>query len=95
MTTGSLKFIELMNIDTQFLSADPASWEESPAYLDTQKRIKVLQIVNDFAERGIVMVERYHSAHTKDETQKQYLLQVVESHHKTYPSPSRPTYSAN
>ena len=80
-----------MNIDTEFLSTDPASWEESPAYLNAQKRIKALQVVNDFAERGVAMVERYHSAHTKDETQKQYLLQVVESHHKSHPSASGPT----
>ena len=91
VTTGSLKFFELMNIDTQFLSTDPASWEENPAYLNAQKRIKALQVVNDFAERGVAMVQRYHSAHTKDETQKQYLLQVVESHHKSYPSASRQT----
>ena len=95
MTTGSLKFFELMNIDTQFLSTDPASWGASTAYSNAQQRVKALQVVNDFAERGVALVETYHSAHTKDEDQKQCLLQVVESHRKFYPSASRLTESAN
>src|SRR5208282_5687598 len=42
-----------------------------------------LPCVNDCAERGVALIEKFNST-TKDESQKQYLLQVVEQHRKTF-----------
>jgi exopolyphosphatase/pppGpp-phosphohydrolase len=39
--------------------------------------------VNDCAERGVKLIEDFNLT-TTDETQKQYLLQVVEAHRKTF-----------
>lgn len=47
-----------------------------------------LSTVNDHAERGIALMQQFNLALTKDEEQRQYLLQVVESHRKEHPSTS-------
>ena len=53
--------------------------------------MKLLQLLNiDDAERGVEMMQDYNLALTKDERQKQYLLQVVEAHRKFYSTASRP-----
>ena len=89
VTTGSMKLLQLMSIDMTFLASDPAAWNKDPAYLDAQRRIRALRVVNDFAERGVAMMQTYNLALTKDEGQKQYLLQVVEAHRRSFPTVSR------
>ena len=44
--------------------------------------------VNDVAERGVALIQMFNST-TKDEAQKQYLLQVVEQHQEQFPSCNR------
>lgn len=41
--------------------------------------------VNDFAERGVALIQEYNQILTKDEQQCQYLLQVVEWHRCQFP----------
>ena len=89
VTTGSMKLFHLMSIDTTFLTMDPAVWNTDQSYLDAQHRIRALRVVNDFAECGVALMQTYNLALTKDEGQKQYLLQVVEEHRKTFPTTSR------
>ena len=52
-------------------------------------KVKLLKVVNDTAERGIALIQSYNSALTKDETQKQYLLQLVSSHRKQFPAQTK------
>jgi hypothetical protein len=40
--------------------------------------------INDFAERRVALIEDYSLVLTKDEQQRQYLLQVVEWHYRQY-----------
>ena len=47
--------------------------------------INNLSVINDVAERGIKLIEEYNSILTKDEKQKQFLLQVVNDYRATYP----------
>ena len=44
---------------------------------------------NDIAERGIKMISDYAQTITKDESQRQALLQVVQEHGKLYPGQSK------
>jgi len=48
-------------------------------------KVKQLRVVNDCAERGIALISTYNAALTKDESQKQYLLQLVATHRKKFP----------
>jgi len=38
------------------------------------------KVVNDYAERGISLVEEYNFSLIKDEEQKQFLLRLVDLH---------------
>jgi|SRR6218665_446024 len=59
----------------------PALWLDD--LFQMSESIK-LMIVNDTAERGISLIHSYSRALTKDETQKQYLLQLVSLHRKQF-----------
>ena len=46
--------------------------------------IKNLTCVNDCAERGVALMQTFNESITKNEEQKQFLLQVVEKHRKKF-----------
>jgi len=46
-------------------------------------------VVNNTAERGISLIQSNNSAQTKDDTQKQYLLQLVSCHQQQFPAPTK------
>jgi len=46
-------------------------------------------VVNDSAERGIALIEKYNQSLMKDEEQKQFLLHFVQSHRQQFPSSSK------
>ena len=50
-----------------------------------------LKVVNDLAERGIALIEEYNSLFTKDEEQKQYLLQIVQDNRSRFPDARKST----
>ena len=75
----------------QFLSKPPANWPMNPAFQALKAKAKQLRVVNDCAERGIALITSFNSALTKDESQKQYLLQLVTSHRKKFPVPTKET----
>lgn len=61
---------------------------------DYQKGLKIvsnLLVVNDVAERNIKLIEDYNSILTKDEDQKQYLLQVVNEYRNNYSDSKKTT----
>jgi len=45
--------------------------------------------VNDIAERGVALIQAYSGTLTQDEEQLQYLLQLVETHRKKIPKPTK------
>jgi len=45
--------------------------------------------VNDFAERGVDLVQQFKSSLTRDEEQKQFILQVVEHHRQICAAPAK------
>ena len=48
-------------------------------------------MVNDLAERGVALMQEYNQLLTKDEDQKQALLQTVSEHRKKYPDAKKST----
>ena len=48
-----------------------------------------MKVINDDAERGVALIEEYNALITKNEEQKQFLLQVVQDHRRRFPDCSK------
>ena len=72
-----------------WLEIEPCLWSENTDYLASQKIVSGLSVVNDAAERGVALIEEYNQILTKQEGQKQALLQVVSEHRRQYPDSSK------
>jgi len=75
----------LRDIETRFLEENPSLWELRNDYIEGLHTVQQLQVANDNAERGVALIEEYNKIITKKETQKQYLLQVVQDHRRRFP----------
>jgi len=75
----------LRDIETRFLEENPSLWELRNDYIEGLHTVQQLQVANDNAERGVALIEEYNKIITKKETQKQYLLQVVQYHRRRFP----------
>ena len=59
---------------------DPASWNNNESYQKAKVTINGLRVVNDCAERVVALITQYNDVLSKNEEQRQYLLQVVQEH---------------
>lgn len=81
---NSWRIFEALNIQDDFLHSSPSEWKKFESYRDGERKVKCLKIINDCAERGVALISEYNQLITKDEEQKQFLLQVVEAHRKKF-----------
>jgi len=72
----SLKLFKRLGINLSFLEIDPTEWKNNTNYKFGKKVVDALHIVNDTAERGVKLMEEFNEKFTKNEEQKQCLLQV-------------------
>jgi len=79
----------LLQLDTAFLDSPVTSWSDLPSYCTAKDIISSLTVVNDSAERGVALATTFNSTITKQEEQKQFLFQIVESHRKLCPDATR------
>lgn len=77
VSSRTLIFFKRFEIDTYFLNTDPDVWCENQHYLKAKKIVDGLRVVNDTAERVVKLIQDFNSSLTKDEEQRQFLLQVV------------------
>ena len=56
--------------------------------------VKALKVVNDTAERGVALIQEFNADLTRNEEQKQYLLQVVAGHRELSPDSKKSTVVA-
>lgn len=89
VTHASLSFFEILHLPTDFLHTDPEEWNARGDYQAAKSVVHKLQVVNDIAERGVSLMQTFNSILTKNEDQKQYILQVVEEHRKKFPNASK------
>ena len=54
-----------------------------------------MKVVNDHAERGVALIQEFSGLMTHDESQLQYLLQVVQQHRQAYRDSKKETLSAS
>ena len=83
----SRSFFSTTGIDDSFLDIPVDEWPHD-SYQNAVVIIRNLPCVNDVAERGVALIQTFNTT-TKDEAQKQYLLQVVEQHRKKFSSCNR------
>ena len=62
-------------------------------HLKAKKIVNGFKVVNDKAERGVKLIQDFNSCLTKDEEQRQFLLQVVSECRKNFPDSSKATLS--
>jgi len=87
VTSRSLVIFERLGIDfPSLLATDPSIWDSLEAYKKGTIRIKGLRVVNDCAERGIALISTYNEKLTKNEEQRQYLLNIVQQHRDKFKS---------
>lgn len=71
-----------MKIEASFLEYPAATWPQNEQYREGEKRVKLLKIVNDLAERGVKLCEEYCKILTKNDEEREFILQVVEKNRK-------------
>ena len=81
---ASKTFFETSNIDANFLDVPVENWSDTPSFQVAVVFVRNLVCINDSAERGVALVQHFNETITKDEEQKQFLLQVVEQHRKNF-----------
>lgn len=88
---NSINFFRRFDIKTSFLNRDPQFWNTSEDYQDAIRKLQTLKVVNDCAERAVKLIEDFNPIITKNENQKQYLLQIVADYRKNYPDSRKST----
>jgi len=78
-----------------FLDLDPKLWNENYQYKKSKELVNNINVVNDIVERGVKLIEDYNKLLTKNEDQKQYLLQVVSEYRQKFPDCKKSTLSKN
>lgn len=76
----SRSFFKTTAIDASFLDIPVDAWDKNQSYKMACQVVNNLACVNDCAERGVALIQNFNATITKDEEQKQFLLQVVEKH---------------
>ena len=73
VTTLSRMFFVTIGIDDGFLETGPAKWHDDPRHVAAADKANGIRIVNDFAERGVALMDACNLVVTKDD-QRQYLV---------------------
>ncbi|KAL4100680.1 hypothetical protein QTP88_020714 [Uroleucon formosanum] len=88
----SSNFFNRFGIPMNFLDLDPKLWNENDQYKKSKELVNNINVVNDIAERGVKLIEDYNKLLTKNEDQKQYLLQVVSEYRQQFPDCKKALY---
>jgi len=80
----STSFFSRFGISTSFLEQHPSMWDENVDFQNGLKIVNTFRVTNDMAERGVKLMEEYNKVLTRNEEQKQYVLQVIEDYRRKY-----------
>lgn len=76
LNNKSWKVFQRFKISINFLREDPKTWNALDEYIQAKEILSALKVVNDTAERGVKLMKEYNEKFTKNEDQKQFILQV-------------------
>ena len=66
-------------------------WDKNEDFQKGLNIVNNLHVTNDTAERGVKLMEEYNMVLTKNEDQKQYVLQVIDDYRRKYPNSLKST----
>ena len=89
VANATKKLFTRFSINTNFLSKNPTTWNNDPGYKSGLEKLQKTVVVNDVADRGVKLIQEYNNILTKDETEKQFVLQIVNENRKNYPSATK------
>ncbi|ESO06019.1 hypothetical protein HELRODRAFT_160132 [Helobdella robusta] len=83
------------SVASKLINPDQISklWSNNEKYLKSKKIVDGLKVTNDTAKRGVKLITDYNSCITKDEEQKQYLLQLIAECRTKFPGFSKASLS--
>ena len=85
---------QMMELPAAFLDVDSDMWESHEDFQQALEKVHAIKVVNDHAERGVALIKEYNGLMTKDESQLQILLQVIEQHLQVYPDCKKQTLTS-
>ena len=89
------QFFSRFGLSDEFLIIDPSQWHNNEDFVNALSLVKNLNVVNDPAERGVKLMKDYNNLFTKNEQQKQSVLQVVSTYRQKFPDSRKQTVSMN
>ncbi|ESO05704.1 hypothetical protein HELRODRAFT_171365 [Helobdella robusta] len=85
----------LLGMDVAILrETEPDSWNDLPLFQKVANVVKSLKVVNDTAERTVALMTNFNQSITKNETELQKLIQVVEDNRTRIPDSSKRTLAS-
>jgi len=72
-----MQFFQRFRISPDILRQDPNLWKTTTEYKEAKVVLTTLKAVNNSAERGVNLIEESKDKFTKQDEQKQYMLQVI------------------
>ncbi|XP_050547554.1 uncharacterized protein LOC126909176 [Daktulosphaira vitifoliae] len=88
---NSKNIFEKFNMSTDFLKDQPDKWKEHEGYIEGKRVVESIKVVNDTVEQGVKLMTDFNEKFTKNEEQKQFVLQVVQDYRKKFPGCSKDT----
>ena len=80
---GSHFIFDTMNFDKSRLSLPVNDWKNHEGFKEIESFVRNILVVNDTAERGIKLISDYANCLTKNASERQEILQLVEYHRST------------
>lgn len=81
---NSWLLFKALGIGSEWLSTSVKTWEQNEEYIKAKIFLKNIRVVNDVAERGVKLMQDFLLTLSKDEQNKQNILQSVESHRRSF-----------
>lgn len=91
ITPQSSKFFDRFKINKKFLEVDTSLWSQDENFQRSLNIVQNLKVVNNCAERAVCLIEQHNNILTKNEEQKQFILQVVTDYRKQFPDSKKST----
>ena len=86
LSSHSFKFFTILGLDSSWLEKNPDKWEEDKDYVVAKEFVKTVKVTNDVAERGVKMAADYATLLTKDDSNRDMLLQGVDRSRRNHPN---------
>ena len=77
ITKSTQAFFDQLEIETEFLDQDSATWEQHEGFKNRMSIVKELQVVNDIVERGVALIENYNWLQQKNVATKKVKMKML------------------